>query len=147
MEDLAGVGKGITRLVEYGVVGVVLALALAGLAYLYREIRAINTARVEELRQVEKTIGGILDQVENVARENSVRLKESVERFALTMHAHSNALENNTKMLEARNQTMLTVERAIAEWVSVSQKAKEELHETLDAIRRQVVKSRQSPKE
>lgn len=41
----------LTRLAEHGITGLLLALAIAGLIYLSREIKVINAARIVEAQQ------------------------------------------------------------------------------------------------
>ena len=51
MENIIGLDKGITRLVEYGALGIMLLVALAAIGILYRHIVAIQHGPCHELRQ------------------------------------------------------------------------------------------------
>jgi hypothetical protein len=81
------------RLVEYGVVGLFLLIAMAVIVFLFRQLTAATAARLEE----------------------ALKLAQSREEMAKTLNANTLALEGNNRAMEARTRATEAVERALAE--------------------------------
>jgi hypothetical protein len=112
MEQILSGGSNLTRLTEYGVLGILLIVTMTAVAFLYREVRASNRARIEELERATDTIARVMGDVSAVARENSNRLKDSVDKFALAVAENSLAINSNTQTLRALVDTIRDPDRS-----------------------------------
>ncbi|HEV2557975.1 MAG TPA: hypothetical protein VGU45_05055 [Microvirga sp.] len=100
------------RLVEYGVVGLFLLLALAVVVFLYRKLEASTTSRLTELQRVIET------------REDITK----------ALAANTLALEANNRAMEARTRATEAVERAITELTRQSENNDDRIREKLDEV-------------